>query len=138
MDGISGPGRLFLISLASGAWVTYGVVAAFTADGEHAVILGTTEFPGLAGDFLGFYLSVEPQGGACPDGVVDVGGCGMGSALPLEVTAPGEDSPSTLVWPGEDAEIAGFTFRQYHGYQVFEMLCDDFDAVGMSWSMVKE
>ena len=138
MDGISGPGRLFLVSLASGAWVTYGVLAAFTADGEHAVILGTTEFPGLAGDFLGFYLSVGPQGGACPDGVIDVGGCGMGGALPLEITAPGEDSPSILVWPGEAADVAGFTFRQYHGYQIHEPLCDDFDPVGMSWSMVKQ
>ena len=50
----------------------------------------------------------------------------------------GEDSPSTLVWPGSAATVGGFTFRQYAGYQVFEMMCDDFDDRGLSWSMVKE
>ena len=137
MDGISGPGRLYMVELASGAWVSYGVMAVVTADGAHMVVLGTSGFPGLAQDFLGFYLSVEPQGGACPDGVVDMSGCGMGSALPLEITMPGEDSPSYPVWPGEETDLGGFTFRQYHGYQVFEVLCDDFDARGVSWSLVK-
>ena len=137
MDGISGPGRLYLVSLASGAWTQYGVVAAITDDEQHIVVLGMSDFPGLAGDFFGFYLSVEAQEGACPAGVIDISGCGMGSALPVEVTQGGEDSPSYLVWPGEDDEIGGFTFRQYAGYQIFEMNCDDFDDRGVNWSMVK-
>jgi hypothetical protein len=138
MDGIDGPGRFFMVSLASGAWVNYGVMAAFTANGDHAVILGNSGFPGLAWDFFGFYLSVDPQPFACPDGVVDVSGCGMGAALPLEVTFPGEESPASGVWPGESAELGEFLFRQYHGYQIHEPLCDDFDERGVSWSMVKE
>ena len=137
MDGIAGPGRLYLVSLAAGAWTHYGVVAAITDDGQHIVVLGMSDFPGLAGDFFGFYLSVEAQEGVCPAGVVDISGCGEGSALPLEVIQGGEDSPSYLVWPGEDIAIGDFVFHQYAGYQVFENLCDDFDDRGLNWSMVK-
>jgi len=137
MDGIAGPGRLHLVSLASGAWQQYGVVAAITDDEQHIVVLGMSDFPGLATDFFGFYLSVEAQEATCPEPVVDISGCGEGSALPLEVIQGGEDSPSHFVWPGEDIAIGDFVFHQYAGYQVFENLCDDFDDRAVNWSMVK-
>jgi hypothetical protein len=138
MDGIHGPGRFYLVALAQGAWTSHGVLAAATADGAHTVVLGTAEFPGLATDVLGTTLWVEASEDECPDGLVDMQGCGLGAALPLEVLFGGVDPPATLVWPGESVDLGGFTFRHHHGYEVFEVLCDDFDARYVQWSLVQE
>ena len=134
MAGIEGPGRFYREAGMSGAWTTNGVIAAVTQGGEHAVVMGASDGPGAGLDAIGFQLRVIPMDDACPDPVIDISGCGMGAALPVAVELGGE---SAEVWPGQSQPMDGFTFRQYQGWQVFEVLCDDFDSPGYSWTLVK-
>ncbi len=134
MAGITGPGRLYREAGVGGAWITYGVLAAVTEDGEHAVVMGTSGVPGPALDAIGFQLRVTPMLDACTEPVIDVSGCGMGAALPMAVELDGE---SEDVWPGTSRPLGGFMFRQYGGFQLFEDLCDDFDSPAFNWTLVK-
>jgi len=54
---------------------------------------------------------------ACPEGLLDIGGCGLGAALPLEITL--DDGNGTLeeqVWPAVVTPLGDFEFRQYVGW----------------------
>ena len=135
MAGIEGPGRFYREAGMSGAWTTHGVLAAVTQDGDRAVVIGTSAVPGPNLDASGFQLRVTPMVDACPDPLLDIGGCGMGSALPMAVQL---DASEDEVWPGSSQPMDGFTFHLYQGWQVFEVLCDDFDSPGYTWTLVKE
>ncbi len=134
MTGIEGPGRFYREAGSGGAWATNGVIAAVAQGDDRAVVIGASAVPGSNLDAIGFQLRVIPMEDACPDPVIDIGGCGMGAALPMAVELDGE---SAAVWPGLSQPLDGFTFRLYEGWQVFEVLCDDFDSPGYSWTLVK-
>ena len=65
----------------------------------------------------------------------EVDGCGMGAALPLEVEITNPWTASIMTtWPDTANWASDGQFNQYQGWQVFELLCDDFDSPGYSWS----
>jgi hypothetical protein len=136
MDGIHGnAGRLYRQASASGAWTTHGVVAVATDDGAHQLVMGSTGTPVPALDAIGFELRVDPDFDACSTPLVDMNGCGLGAAVPMQIRLGADEAE---VWPGSIAPMDGYTFRLYSSWQVFEMLCDDFDSPYFSWVLHRD
>ena len=136
MEGIEGPGMLYWATTGSGGWEAFGVVAAVTDAGD-VVALGYGGGPPESFDGIGFSLRVEPEFGLCPEPLVEVSDCGIGTALPLIVSWIGGDTGMEgEVWPGMSIELGDdLQFTQYSGYQLYEAWCDDFPDWTYSWSM---
>lgn len=136
MVGVSGPGRLFRSMDGSGSWAAWGVLAAVTDDG-WVVVIGYNAGPPPSFDGAGFSLDVQPEAGVCPEPLVDVYGCGLGSALPLAVAfEDGSTGIASEVWPEWEVSLTEeLLFRQYVGYQVEETTCLDFDTSAWSWTL---
>ena len=68
-----------------------------------------------------------------PEPQFDVDGCGEGAAMPVVFLVPGEPDPLEL-WPGMAVGSPARKVALYSGWEVFDVLCDDFDSPGYSWS----
>ena len=132
-SGIWGYGRVMVEATSWGAWTPKGVVAVISDDSGTQVALGTdgTGADGLSAVGLGVW--VTPALEVCTEPLVDVDGCGMGAALPLDWALPGLEGVRT--YPGESAWYDGWSLNQYRSYAIFESNCEDFDNVSVSWTL---